>query len=296
MALSSMTGFARAEGTFGAWRWAWELRSVNARGLDLRLRVPAGFEDIDAAARAEAAKALARGSISGGLTLKRDERVGAYRINTALLDRLAEAAAAYAGRPGLAPARVDGLLAVKGVVEPVEAGSDEVEEERAPLVAALLAGFGAALAELGRARTQEGARLAAVVRAQVDRIEALTLAAEAVPGRDPEAVAARLAAQVRALVTTGELDVQRLHQEAVLLATRADVREELDRLLAHVAQARGLLAAGGPAGRRLDFLAQEFNREANTLCSKSNDAELTRIGLELKTVVDQLREQVQNVE
>jgi uncharacterized protein (TIGR00255 family) len=190
---------------------------------------------------------------------------------------------------------MDGILGLKGVIEVID--EDEREEDRRAAEAAVIAGFGTALASLAEMRRREGAALAGVLAARLDEIAALAARAEAAPGRRAEAIKARLAEQIAALLETStRFDPDRLHQEAILIASKADIREELDRLVAHIAQARRLIAAGGPAGRKLDFLSQELNRESNTLCAKSNDVELTNIGLELKTVVEQFREQVQNLE
>ncbi|WP_075214381.1 YicC/YloC family endoribonuclease [Mongoliimonas terrestris] len=295
MALTSMTGFARRDGRLEPWRIAWEIRSVNGRGLDLRFRVPPGFDAVEARARALAGERLARGSVTAGLTVARDGGGRAYQIDTALLDTLIRTAQFYADTPGVAPASLDGLLNVRGVVEVVEAAAPDDDGLKA-LADAALALFEETLADFVEARRQEGAALGRVLGAQVDTIAALAAEAEALPARTPEAIKARLLDQLAVLLAREEIDPARLHQEAALLATRADVREELDRLAAHVAQARALLGAGGAVGRRLDFLAQEFNRETNTLCSKSNDTELTRIGLALKATVDQFKEQVQNIE
>jgi uncharacterized protein (TIGR00255 family) len=295
MTLASMTGFARTAGEHAGWRWAWELRSVNGRGLDLRIRVPSGFDGVEITARAEAGARLARGSVTAGLTVERGQTAPpAVRINEALLEALIAVAARHADREDVAPPRLDGLLAVPGVIEPIGVAPDEAA--RADLESALIAGFREALAALAVARAAEGARLAAVLAARVEEIAALTAEAEASPARAPDAIARRLAQQVAALTGLADFDPQRLHQEAALIAVKADIREELDRLTAHVAQARTLLAAGEPVGRRLEFLAQEFNREANTLCSKAADPGLGAIGLRLKAAADQFREQVANIE
>lgn len=295
MSLHSMTGFARAQGTNGPWRWSWEVRSVNAKGLDVRLRLPTGFEDLEAGARAAATRALSRGSVSATFTLNREGDQVSVAVNEAALQALIAATRAAAERFSLAPASLDSLLAVKGIVEVSEA--DSVEEDRADLTASALAGFEAALSDLKAMREREGGALRAVLLERLDAISTLVDGAEALPERRIEAIRARLAEQVRALLETRvPLDAERLHQEAALLAAKADVREELDRLRAHVSAAHELLAKGGPVGRRLDFLAQEFNRETNTLCSKSNAVALTQIGLDLKLLVDQFREQIQNIE
>ncbi|MCJ2121602.1 YicC/YloC family endoribonuclease [Methylobacterium sp. J-077] len=289
--IASMTGFARAAGTTGAVQWAWEVRSVNGRGLDVRIRVPAGYDGLGETARTALQKTLSRGQCQLTLTLTKPETTARVRINEALLASLAQAVARVPVPEGVAPATMDGLLGVRGVIE--------VEDEAAPdtdsLARDLAEGVVRLVADLVEARRAEGRQLADIVTAQVERIAALTRAAEDNPARKPEAVRARLEAAIAALSGT-DLDPDRLHQEAMLLAGKADVREELDRLHAHVASARDLLAAGGAIGRRLDFLAQEFGREANTLCAKANDISLSRIGLDLKAVVEQFREQVQNIE
>ncbi|MBE7244392.1 MAG: YicC family protein [Actinomycetospora chiangmaiensis] len=288
--ITSMTGFARTAGTTGPVHWAWEIRSVNGRGLDVRIRVPAGYDGVGEAARTALQKALTRGQCQLTLTLTKPEAATRVRINEGLLASLAQAVARVPVPEGVAPATLDALLGVRGVVE-----VEDDSAETASIASDLAAGIDRLVADLVAARRAEGRQLEQVVTGQVDRIAALTEAAEANPARQPEAVQARLKAAVEALGGSG-LDPDRLHQEAVLLAAKADVREELDRLRAHVASARDLLAAGGAVGRRLDFLAQEFGREANTLCAKANDISLSRIGLDLKVVVEQFREQVQNIE
>ncbi|MGE0232532.1 MAG: YicC/YloC family endoribonuclease [Flavobacteriaceae bacterium] len=289
--IASMTGFAQEGGEAGNIRWRWEIRSVNGRGLDLRLRLPAGLDRLDAALRAAASTAIARGSITANLTVERDEGAG-LTINAAALQRAIDAALSVRERIPDASITADGLLALRGVTETAEAGPlDEAHD------ATLIAGFERAIAALVEARRSEGGRIAAVLSGIVDQIEGLTRKAEANPARSREAIAERLRLQLEQLVEAAPaLEPQRLHQEAAVLATKADIREELDRLTAHIAAARQLLAEGGPVGRKLDFLTQEFNREANTLCSKANDASLTATGLALKAAIDQLREQVQNIE
>jgi uncharacterized protein (TIGR00255 family) len=295
MSLASMTGFARAHGAVGNHAWAWELKSVNSKGLDLRLRLPPGWEPIESAIRASAARALARGAVSAALELKREGTAPVVRVNEQVLSAVLDTMRAIAKRADAQPPTVDGILGLKGVIEVVEA--EESEEERAAVEAAVVSGFDTALKDLVAARRREGEALVRILSDRVSEIEKLTNAAERSPARTQEAIRARLTEQVKLLLDTGEkFDRDRLHQEAILLATRLDVREEIDRLGAHVVAARELLKNGGAVGRRLDFLAQEFNREANTLCSKANDASLTAIGLELKAVVDQFREQVQNLE
>jgi len=295
MALSSMTGFARGHGVCGSYAWAWEIKSVNGKGLDLRLRLPPGFDAIEAPIRARAAQSLARGSIQANLTVERTGVVPTVRVNMAVLDAVLATVRQVALRVEAAPPSLDGLLALKGVMEIGDA--EENEDERRSTETAVIAGFAEVIDALGEMRRREGAALGRVLAARLGEIAALAQRAELTPGRRPEAIRVRLAEQVAMLVSQSDrFDPDRLHQEAILIATKADVREELDRLAAHVGQAQTLIGLGGPIGRRLDFLAQELNREANTLCAKANDVELTNIGLELKAAVEQFREQVQNVE
>ncbi len=294
MPIASMTGFAREAGASGPYQWAWEVKSVNGRGLEVRVRVPPGYDAVAEEARAALQKALARGQCQLGLTVTRSAGPPRIRVNREVLDALLDAVRATALPEGVRPASLDGLLGIRGVVE-TEEGDDG--EAQAALGADLRAAIAPLVRSLVAARAAEGRALDAVLAGQIETMERLVEAAEAHPGRTPDAIRERLAAQVEALVGTGApLDPARLHQEAALLATRADIREEIDRLRAHVASARELLAGGGAVGRRLDFLAQEFGREANTLCAKAGDVALSRIGLELKAVVEQFREQVQNVE
>lgn len=295
MALSSMTGFARGHGVSGSYAWAWEIKSVNGKGLDVRLRFPSGWDAIEAPVRARAAKRLARGSIQATLTVERSGVAPVVRINTAVLDALLATLGQLRSRIDAAPPSLDGLLSLKGVMEVSDL--EENEDERRGAEAAAIAGFAEAVAALSEMRQREGAALARILKSRLEEIAALAQRAENAPGRRVEAIRARLAEQVATLLAQSDrFDPDRLHQEAILLATKADVREELDRLAAHVAQAQQLIDGGGAVGRRLDFLAQELNREANTLCAKANDVELTNIGLELKAAVEQFREQVQNVE
>ncbi len=295
MALQSMTGFARAAGEHGDTALVWELRSVNGKGLEARLRLPPGHERLEPAARQAMVKAFARGNIQASLTVSSVARLVQPVVNESFLRDLAGLAKRLEEQFGFAPARSDGLLALRGVLEVPE--TQQAEGERGAFDAAALSLLGTALAALTEARKAEGIALGALLAGHVDEIETLTNEAEADPSRQPTAIRARLTEQVRLLVeATSALDESRLTTEAALLATRADIREEIDRLKTHVASARTLLAEGGAVGRRLDFLAQEFNREANTLCSKSNAASVTALGLRLKAVVDQFREQVQNLE
>src|SRR5580704_12823169 len=295
MALSSMTGFARADGAHGSYRWTWELKSVNAKGLEVRLRLPPGWDSVELPVRARAAEALTRGTVYANLTATREGVAPVVRVNEPVLGAILMTMRNVAKRIDAAPPSVDGILGLKGVIEVID--EDDSEDDRRAAEAALVAGFVRALAGLADMRRHEGAALGGVLAQRLDEIAALTARAEAAPGRRPDAIRARLKEQVALLLDASErFDADRLHQEAILIAAKVDVREELDRLAAHVAQARRLLDQGGTVGRRLDFLAQELNREANTLCSKSNDVDLTNIGLELKSIVEQFREQVQNLE
>jgi len=295
MALSSMTGFARSHGVCGTYAWAWEIKSVNAKGLDVRLRLPAGWDAVEAPVRARAAEALSRGSVYGTLTVGRQGVAPIVRVNEGVLNAVLTTLKDLSGRIAAEPARLDGILALKGVIEVMD--EDEKEDERRAAEQAVVEGFREALTELAAMRGREGAALGDVLKLRLDEMAAHVARAEAAPGRRAEAIKARIAEQVAALIdASSRFDPDRLHQEAILIATKADIREELDRLASHVAQAKRLIAEGGAIGRRLDFLSQELNREANTLCSKSNDVALTNIGLELKSVVEQFREQVQNLE
>jgi uncharacterized protein (TIGR00255 family) len=293
MAIESMTGFARTAGTAGIHAWAWEIRSVNGRGLDVRVRVPPGFEILAEAARKRLTGAFARGTLHVNLSVSSDAGPPRPRINEAALAALLEALARLPASAALRPPSYDGLLGIRGVVE----FTDEGEDALAAIEAPALAGLEAVVLALKEARASEGRALESVVTGHLDSIARLTGEAERHPARGTEAIRERIAAQVGALLEASQaLDPQRLHQEAALIAVRADIREEIDRLHAHVAALRILLGQGGPIGRKLDFLSQEFGREASTLCAKAGDAGLSRIGLELRTVVDQMREQVQNVE
>ncbi|MEZ2129153.1 MULTISPECIES: YicC/YloC family endoribonuclease [unclassified Sinorhizobium] len=293
--LQSMTGFARREGTSGRYRWAWELRSVNGKGLDLRLRLPPGLERLEADVRRLAAEYFSRGNLQVALSLTASDNRFEAVLNQEALTAILAMRSQLDGLIDPAPLRLDTLLSLRGIVEFREA--EEGEEVLAERDAEIMAGFVAALVDLRSMRQQEGGALSEILRGHIATIERLTLAVEGDPSRSPQEIAARLAAQIAVLMDgMPGLDRERLHAEAALLATKADLREEIDRLKAHVAAARELLAKGGPAGRKLDFLAQEFNRESNTICSKSNAAAVTSAGIELKVVIDQFREQVQNLE
>ncbi len=295
MALSSMTGFARGHGIAGPYAWNWEIKSVNAKGLDVRFRLPPGWDAVEVPARARATAELARGTVYCNLTVERKGVATTVKVNEAVLNAVLDTIKTLERTSDAAPPTLDGILALKGVMEITEA--DESEEERRAAEAAIVEGFAKALADLLAMRQAEGATLGRLLSARLDEIGTLTARAEAAPGRKAEAVKARLADQVAALLGASErFDSDRLYQEALLMAAKADIREELDRLVSHVAQAKKLIGGGGAIGRKLDFLAQELHRESNTLTAKSNDVELTNIGLELKTVVEQFREQVQNLE
>lgn len=295
MTLKSMTGFARADGTTERATWHWELRSVNGRGLDIRLRLPPGFESLEPAVRDSLSKRTVRGSIAVNLRADRQKGDAEVRLNETALAEAIKAADRVRALTGSPPPTAEGLLALKGVLEVIEHPEDE--SETALLHSAMMKSFHEALEAFVAARASEGTRLKAILETQVAEIERLVTLAETAPGRQPEAIKVRLKDLVGRLLDTGTgLDPQRLHQEALLLATRNDIEEEVKRLRAHIEAAREILAEPNSVGRKLDFLAQEFNREANTLTSKSQDAEISRLGMALKVVIDQLREQVQNIE
>ncbi len=290
-----MTGFARHEGGDDVMTWVWEVKSVNGRNLDLRLRLPQGFEALEAEVRKLVPEHLARGNVQIALVFDRSRLPLRYRVNRELLQQLVGLTQELGDDLPAAPPRLDGLLAIKGVLEPEEnAEEDAVAEARN---AAMLSDLTAALGKLARARAEEGTRLEAVIADHLEAFDEVVEAAGKSAELQPEALRARLARQVAELLEASPgLPEERLAQEAALLATKADIREELDRLRSHLESARDLMKAGGAVGRRFDFLCQELNREANTLCSKSVDMDLTRQGLTMKTLVDKLREQVQNIE
>ncbi|MEE8438728.1 MAG: YicC/YloC family endoribonuclease [Micropepsaceae bacterium] len=296
MPLSSMTGFAEGRGAQGNLRWRWEVRSVNGRNLDIRLRIPAGYEGLEAGARILASERFSRGSIQAALTVTAEEGGRGFRIDPEMLSEAVQVAKRVAEETGLPPARVDGLLALRGVVIQEDAAQLD-DEERLARNAAMLASLADALDRMAIARADEGMKIEKMLLSQVDEIETRTAEGRKLAANQPQAFRDKMQAQLDELLGPGsKVPEERLAQEVALLATRADLREELDRLAAHCQEARNLLGAGGPTGRKLDFLAQEFNREANTLCAKSSDIALTREGLALKAVIDQFREQVQNVE
>jgi uncharacterized protein (TIGR00255 family) len=290
-----MTGFARADGHADGASWVWELKSVNSKSLDLRFRLPPGLEGLELPLRTSLAQKLKRGALSVTLTVTRGATVSGVRINRDALEQVVAASQALVAEGRAALPRADGLLALRGVLE----SGDELEDEaqRARRQAALLASWEKALEGLVAMRRGEGARLIPVLEARLAEIARLVAAAEDSAAVQPEALKLRLRELVAALLEASPaLPPERLAQEAALLVAKADIREEIDRLAAHVVAAQELLAEGGAIGRRFDFLCQEFNREANTLCSKSADVALTRVGLDLKAVIEQLREQVQNLE
>jgi len=290
-----MTGFARQHGSEGGVTWTWEVKSVNGRALDLRCRLPQGYESLDTTARGLVASYCARGNLQLNLSIDRIAAPSRVQVNRALLDQVIALTKELEGQVEAAPPRLDGLLGIRGVIELVDEADDP--EAMAAREAAMAQNLKAALSDLVTARRAEGQRLHALVAAHLATISKLVEAAAATAGAQPEALRERLKTQLDELLEARPgLPEERLAQEAAVLIGKADVREELDRLRAHLEAAGDLLAEGGPVGRRLDFLCQELNREANTLCSKSPDVELTRIGLELKTAVEQLREQVQNLE
>lgn len=298
MSVASMTGYARAEGRDTQVNWVWEAKTVNGRGLEIRCRLPFGHDALEVAAREAVGRKLKRGNLQLSLNVSRVTEAPALRVNHELLNQILTLVDGIgASHQNIAPARWDGILSIKGVLEPAEAEQEDAEAVRAARETAMKVTLEQALDQLAAMRLSEGARIERVLLDQLDEIAALAERAGATASLRPEAVRERLRHQVAAVLdSVPGLPEDRIAQEVALIAVKADVREELDRLRAHVAAARDLIAEGGAVGRKLDFLSQEFNREANTLCSKSSDVELTRIGLDLKAVIDQFREQVQNIE
>ena len=294
--ISSMTGFASGKGSFEAHSWSWDLRAVNGKGQDIRVRVPDWITGLEAHVRSATAAATARGNITIGLRLAREDASAAIALNTAQLQAVLAAMAEVEQQAmdqglSLAPSTASQVLGLRGILE-----QTTTEDDPAPLLAALKADFAPVLASFNEMRAAEGAALEKLIQAQLDDIERLTeAAATATEARRTESEAAFRASLAR-VAEAVEVDETRIAQELALLAVKADISEELGRLHAHVAAARALVAQGGAVGRKLDFLAQEFNREANTLCSKAQMSALTSIGLDLKAVIDQMREQIQNVE
>ena len=292
--ISSMTGFARSQGTVGQASWVWELRSVNGRGLDLRFRLPPGWDALEPGLREAAGKVLKRGNVNASLTLKRDVEARLSLDMAALEQALALALELQRRIPGSPPPRAESLLALPGVLRPT---ATDPAEERADAETAVRDGFAEALAALVAARQAEGARLGTVLAGQLDEIAALRTQAAATAADQPAQLRTKVMDNLQALLREAPtLPEDRIAQEVALLAARSDVREELDRLASHIEAAASLLAEPAAVGRRFDFLVQEFNREVNTLCSKSASTALTGIGLRLKAAIEQLREQVQNVE
>jgi uncharacterized protein (TIGR00255 family) len=293
MPISGMTGFGRAEGALGVWSWAVEARSVNGRNLEVRYRGPPGFEALERTAREAAQQRFQRGQLTVGLQARRAEGAGAVRLNLEQLERYLEAGRPYVEAGRAQPAALDGLLALKGVIEAADGLEDP--EAQAVLEAAMAASIAAALDGLASARREEGLALSGVLTGLVDRVAELVGQAQGQAAEQPAAIKERFQKRMGELAGDA-VSEDRIVQEAAALAGRADVREELDRLVGHVDAARGLIGGDGAVGRRLDFLTQEFMREANTLCSKSALSALTATGLDLKATIEQFREQVQNVE
>jgi uncharacterized protein (TIGR00255 family) len=296
MTFASMTGFAEIAGSHDGLRWRWEAKSVNGRSLDLRLRTPPGYDGLEPPARRLASERFLRGAFQISLSVEAQETVRGLTVDAAALASAVRIAREVAAETGLAPARVDGLLALKGVIVADEGVAALDPVARGHRDAAILESLAAAFDRLVKERCSEGAKLAVLMTAQIGEVEKLVGEAGRLAAAQPEALRARLQAQLKELLDGTPVSEDRLAQEVALLAVRGDVREELDRLTAHVQDARALIASGKGVGRKLDFLSQEFNREANTLCSKSSDIALTRTGLALKAVIDQFREQAQNVE
>ena len=295
MNVQSMTGFARCEGTIGRFRWVWALRSVNGKGLDVRRRQPPGFEAMESEIKARASKHLSRGNIQATLSVSVAESRMEAVLNRDALEAVLKLREELGGLVDNAPLKLDTVLSIRGLVDIREAGEEPAALEIRDRD--ILAGLETALSDLVSMRIHEGNALALVLRQHLETIARLTTVIELDPSRSPEEITRRLAAQVASLLDgNGGLERERLYAEVALLATKADLREEVDRLKAHVGAVEELLQKGGSVGRRLDFLAQEFNRESNTICSKSNSSAVTAAGIELKVVIDQFREQVQNLE
>ncbi len=291
-----MTGYARTQGQDDSIAWIWEVKSVNGRGLEMRARLPAGYDHLELTVRDAVQKRFKRGNLTLSLNVDRVKQDAALAVNETVLAQYVEVACRWHEKvPGLALPRIDGLLALKGVLE---AGEEDLAPELAERrTTAMLESFRQALDAMAAMRAAEGRRLAEVMSGQLAEILGLVGRAESLASFDPQAIKERLRLQVMALLdAVPALSEERLAQEAALLASKADVREELDRLKSHLTAAQDMLASSDAVGRKLDFLCQEFNREANTLCSKANDIELTRIGLALKAIIEQFREQVQNIE
>ena len=294
MTVCSMTGYASSDGVCSNVAWMWELRAVNGKGLDVRMRIPSGFEGLEQKMRAKCTDVLTRGNLQISLTVKEQGASTELVVNQSALDSVIKISKDLEEK-GFDRPSTDGILAIRGVLE--ERHVERSEDEQSELLAAIEQGFIEALNGLITARKAEGKALADVLLGQVSQISQLVQRVIADPSRSQEAIKERLQNQVKNLIdSNSNFDEERLYVEAAILATKADLQEEIDRLLAHIVSANSLIHEGDPIGRRLDFLAQEFNRECNTICSKSNAANVTAIGLELKVLVDQFREQIQNVE
>ncbi|MDA8637351.1 YicC family protein [Rhodospirillales bacterium] len=296
MTLSSMTGFARTAGTHEEWTWSWELKSVNAKGLDVRTRLPMGFDGLEVATRGNLSKMFKRGSITAALTLQQSGGATRYQINRQHLDALIiEGKKIARENPDFTPVTTDGLLSLRGVIEVED--DDAADQEPASLEKLLIESLNEAVVTLADTRVEEGARLAVVLTEFIDTLASLLDQVAKSAELQPDIIRERLKAQIADIVSDFDtLDPTRLEQEAAIIMTKADIREELDRFAAHIASVREMMAEGGAIGRRLDFLCQELNREANTICSKAHDTSVTRIGLDMKATVEQFREQVQNIE
>ncbi|NVJ99802.1 MAG: YicC family protein [Alphaproteobacteria bacterium] len=295
MPLNSMTGFARGAGVDAGFRWNWEIKSVNNKGLEVRCKLPSFLDGVDILIKKAVSNQLSRGSVYINLTVERDGDDATFVVNEERLKALIDVAGRYSAAEGVGKASVDGLLAIRGVVDLTS--REASEDERLALEKALLSDLRTVVSELKEARAGEGARMGEILDGQLAEIERLAVAARDAAGDRVTAMHARFAQQLAKLQNVDKpVPEERLAQEIATMAVKADVQEELDRLDSHVVEARQLLAADGPVGRKLDFLCQEFNREANTLCSKALDTALTKIGLELKVMIDQFREQIQNIE
>lgn len=296
MPLNSMTGFARETGEANGFRWAWEMKSVNGKGLDIRARIHSPADHLEIEIKRRISKEITRGSIQLSLIIEPAEGETSVCVDLDLLNAVLDASAPVSARDDVGPASLDGLLGLRGVLQISDTGEPSEEVQNA-LDAALLDSLGSTIRALKTARADEGRRLAEIMDALVCEIEDLVESAASCDGARLESLRAKFASKVEAMLEDkANLDGGRLEQELAQMAVKADIREELDRLRAHISGARELLASEDAIGRRLDFLSQEFNREANTLCSKSNDADMTRIGLDLKAAIDRMREQVQNIE
>lgn len=295
MAIQSMTGFARSQVTHADGQFTWEIRSVNGKGLDHRLRLPPGFDHIEQPARKRLGAAFSRGNMQVTLSTANNAHRMEAVVNEQALEAVIVLLKRLEGRIDAKKPSLDGILNIRGIVELRE--PDLADDDKTARDAVILTALDEAIGALTVMRVREGSELVGVLSSQIDRISELVQAVEESPARSPEVIRARLIEQIEALIGTHQaLDMDRVHMEAAILATKADLREEIDRLKTHVGAARELLKGQGPVGRKLDFLAQEFNRENNTICSKSNAGAVTAIGLDMKVLIDQFREQIQNLE